>query len=311
MNRLMYRLSVLMVALGIGGAMTVRGQAPGSINAANGVAIQGYDAVAYVTDQRAVKGQRAFSHQWRGVTWHFASAANRDRFAITPEAFAPQFGGYCAYGVSRGYAVDIDPQAFTIDDGKLYLNYSKRVQATWNQDRAGYIENGAAELAEGLGGFGEKEVVMTTLVSAHAAPRDRAVLKAVLWLMRLTVAGILLQTLFFKFTGAAESVFIFETLGAEPYGRIGSGVAELIAAALILTPSTVAIGALLALGVISGAIVSHLTVLGIEVMGDGGLLFALAVVVLVCSAAVLVAFADALPIVGPKLRAQSCAVPRR
>ena len=145
---------------------------------------------------------------------------------------------------------------------------------------------------------------MTTSTLTDTAPRDRAVLKAELWLMRLTVAAILLQTLFFKFTGAAESVFIFETLGAEPYGRIGSGVVELIAAGLILAPATVALGALLALGLISGAIVSHLTVLGIEIMGDGGLLFALALVVFVCSAAVLLAFADRLPLVGPRLRAR-------
>jgi hypothetical protein len=131
------------------------------------------------------------------------------------------------------------------------------------------------------------------------------------WALQLIVAGILLQTLFFKFTGAAESVYIFETLGAEPYGRIGSGMVELVASVLILVPSTVALGALLSAGVMSGAILSHLTVLGIEIMGDGGLLFALAIIVLACSAAVLLAFADALPILGPKLRARSCAVPRR
>jgi hypothetical protein len=84
-----------------------------------------------------------------------------------------------------------------------------------------------------------------------------------------------------------------------------------VASVLILVPSTVALGALLSVGVMSGAILSHLTVLGIEVMGDGGLLFALAIIVLACSAAVLLAFADALPILGPKLRARSCAVPRR
>jgi uncharacterized membrane protein YphA (DoxX/SURF4 family) len=153
--------------------------------------------------------------------------------------------------------------------------------------------------------------MMTTIAYPTVAPRERAVLRAVLWLMRLLIAGILLQTLFFKFTGAAESVYIFETLGAEPYGRIGSGMVELVASVLILVPSTVALGALLSAGVMSGAILSHLTVLGIEIMGDGGLLFALAIIVLACSAAVLLAFADALPILGPKLRARSCAVPRR
>lgn len=107
------------------------------------------------------------------------------------------------------------------------------------------------------------------------------------WTLRLVVAGILFQTLFFKFTGAAESVFIFETLGAEPWGRIGSGVAELVAVVLLLVPRTVVYGAALALGVILGAIGSHLTKLGIVVQGDGGLLFALALIVFAGSAALL------------------------
>lgn len=145
---------------------------------------------------------------------------------------------------------------------------------------------------------------MSTMTYSSVAPRERAVLKAVLWLLRLVVAGILLQTLFFKFTGAAESVYIFETLGAEPHGRIGSGVAEFAASVLILVPSSVAVGALLSLGVMSGAILSHLTVLGIEIMGDGGLLFALAIIVFACSAAVLLAFVDQLPVLGPMLRAR-------
>ena len=105
------------------------------------------------------------------------------------------------------------------------------------------------------------------------------------WVLQLVVAVILLQTLFFKFTAAAESVYIFSTLGAEPWGRIGSGVVELIAAILLLLPSTITIGAGLALVVIVGAIFSHLTVLGIEVQGDGGLLFFLALTVFIASAA--------------------------
>jgi len=106
------------------------------------------------------------------------------------------------------------------------------------------------------------------------------------WVLRLTSVGILLQTLFFKFTGAAESVYIFRTLGLEPWGRIGTGIIELVASALILYTPTVAIGALLELGVISGAIVSHLTQLGIriEAVGDKGELFALALSVFVASA---------------------------
>jgi hypothetical protein len=105
--------------------------------------------------------------------------------------------------------------------------------------------------------------------------------------LQLTVAAILLQTLFFKFSGAEESVYIFSTLGAEPWGRIGSGVAELVAAVLLLVPATAPVGALLTMGLMAGAIGSHLTVLGIEIRGDGGLLFGLAVTAFVGSAIVL------------------------
>lgn len=104
------------------------------------------------------------------------------------------------------------------------------------------------------------------------------------WALRIIPALIFLQTLFFKFTGAPESVYIFEMLGAEPIGRYGSGIAELIASILLLIPRTTWMGAVFGLGIISGAILSHLTVLGIEVQGDGGTLFILAVVVFVCCA---------------------------
>lgn len=122
------------------------------------------------------------------------------------------------------------------------------------------------------------------------------------WALRLAAAGILLQTLFFKFTGAEESKFIFSTLGLEPWGRIGSGIVELIAAVLLLVPRTTTLGALLALGVMSGAILSHLTVLGLEVKNDRGLLFALAVMVLLASAGVLFLHRYEIPLLGDKLR---------
>ncbi|MBS1534133.1 MAG: DoxX family protein [Bacteroidetes bacterium] len=99
-----------------------------------------------------------------------------------------------------------------------------------------------------------------------------------LWILRLLPAVILLQTLFFKFTAAPESVYIFSTLGAEPYGRIGSGIFELISAILILWPRTTWLGALMGLGTMLGAIFSHLFILGIEVQNDGGWLFFLALV---------------------------------
>jgi uncharacterized membrane protein YphA (DoxX/SURF4 family) len=123
-------------------------------------------------------------------------------------------------------------------------------------------------------------------------------LLVVSWICRILAAVILLQTLFFKFTGAEESVYIFSTLGLEPWGRYASAVAELIAAILLLAPRYAAFGALLSIGVISGALVSHLTKLGIEVKGDGGLLFGLAVTVFVCSALILVIRRDELPILG-------------
>lgn len=122
--------------------------------------------------------------------------------------------------------------------------------------------------------------------------------QAVSWALQGLAAVILLQTLFFKFTGAEESVYIFSTLGMEPAGRIGSGVAELIAAVLLLIPSTVTAGAALAIGLMAGAIVSHLTILGIEVKGDGGLLFFLALTVFVSAAIVLVLRRAEIPVIG-------------
>ena len=121
------------------------------------------------------------------------------------------------------------------------------------------------------------------------------------WVARIVIAVILLQTLFFKFTGAEESKYIFSTLlgpDLEAFGRIGSGVVELIAAILLVTPRTAWLGALLSLGTISGAIMSHLTTLGIVVKDDGGLLFALAVTVFVLSSVVLLIHRRELPVLG-------------
>ena len=121
------------------------------------------------------------------------------------------------------------------------------------------------------------------------------------WVLRATAAVILLQTLFFKFTAAPESVYIFTKVHAEPWGRIGSGVMELVAAILLLTPRYTWLGSVLAIGATAGAIVSHLTILGIEVQGDKGLLFALAVIVFVCSAVNLVLHRNAIPLIGRRL----------
>jgi putative oxidoreductase len=121
------------------------------------------------------------------------------------------------------------------------------------------------------------------------------------WICRIAAAIILLQTLFFKFTAAPESVYIFTKVGLEPWGRIGSGVAELIAAIFILIPRTTWVGAGLALAVTLGAIFSHLTVLGISVMDDGGLLFSLALAVAACSVVLLFLQRRRLPLIGAYL----------
>lgn len=118
------------------------------------------------------------------------------------------------------------------------------------------------------------------------------------WILRITAAAILLQTLFFKFTGAPESVYIFTKVHAEPWGRIGSGFIELIAAILLLTPRFNWLGSLLALGMMAGAIGSHLTVLGIEVQGDRGLLFGLAITVFVTSGVNLYLHRAEIPLLG-------------
>ena len=111
----------------------------------------------------------------------------------------------------------------------------------------------------------------------------------VFWMLRLVAGGIMLQTLFFKFTASPESVYIFTSLGMEPFGRIGIGLLELIASILILVPRTTAFGALLGLGLMSGALFFHFTKLGIEVQGDAGLLFIYALLVFISSAILVVA----------------------
>jgi hypothetical protein len=103
------------------------------------VAIGGYDPVAYFTEAKPVEGSGDFEYAWMGATWRFASAADRDRFAAEPEKYAPQYGGYCAYAVSQGGTADVDPAAWHIENGKLYLNLNKKVQSLWLQDIPGYI----------------------------------------------------------------------------------------------------------------------------------------------------------------------------
>ena len=105
-----------------------------------GLAIKGYDPVAYFTDSKPVEGDSDFTFEWMDAKWRFANAEHRDMFAKDPEKYAPQFGGYCAWAVSQGYTANIDPDAWKIVDGKLYLNYSKDIQEKWSKDIPGNIK---------------------------------------------------------------------------------------------------------------------------------------------------------------------------
>lgn len=111
----------------------------GKVYANGGVAVDGSDVVAYFTEGRPVLGSADITHNWRGVTWRFASVANRDAFAADPARYAPQYGGYCAWAVSEGYTASTVPEAWKIVDGKLYLNFSRRIQRRWERDIPGRI----------------------------------------------------------------------------------------------------------------------------------------------------------------------------
>ena len=105
----------------------------------NNVAVNGYDVVGYFTESRHVEGDAQFSAEWMGATWRFASAENRAAFVANPTAYAPQYGGHCAYAASKGALASSVPEAWTIVNGKLYLNYSLGVRDLWRQDIAGNI----------------------------------------------------------------------------------------------------------------------------------------------------------------------------
>jgi YHS domain-containing protein len=109
-----------------------------------GVAVGGYDPVAYFTEGKPVPGLKEITLEHQGVTWRFASEANRDAFRADPAKYAPQYGGYCAWAVSEGYTAKGDPNAWRIVDGKLYLNYDASVQRTWEKNITGHIAKGDA-----------------------------------------------------------------------------------------------------------------------------------------------------------------------
>jgi hypothetical protein len=107
-------------------------------------AIRGYDAVAYFTQGRAVRGDPDISHSWNGAVWHFSSDENRADFASAPERYAPAYGGYCAYAVANGYTATTDPEAWSIVDGRLFLNFSQGIKRRWEGNTRGHISSGDA-----------------------------------------------------------------------------------------------------------------------------------------------------------------------
>jgi YHS domain-containing protein len=115
------------------------------------VALSGYDSVAYFTENKPVKGDPKFSFDYMGAKWQFSSAENRDKFAASPQNFAPQYGGYCAWAVSQGYTASGDPMFWKIVQGKLYLNFDAAVQKKWETDIAGFIVKANANWPNALG----------------------------------------------------------------------------------------------------------------------------------------------------------------
>ena len=116
--------------------------------AADGLALRGFDAVAYFTAESAAKGNPQYEFVWNGAKWLFSSADNLEKFRQNPEKYAPQFGGFCSYAVSHGYTADGDPEAWKVVDGKLYLNYNRKVQEMWEQNQEQFIRDGQKNWAE-------------------------------------------------------------------------------------------------------------------------------------------------------------------
>lgn len=131
--------AIVVTLLMLSSAIVMAQELKGKIFTTSKGAIDGYDVVAYFTDAKPVKGNKQFTHQWEGATWYFASADHRDLFKAEPKKYAPAFGGFCAYGVSQGYKVKIEADAWDIVDGVLYLNYDMGVQKSWKKDKSGYI----------------------------------------------------------------------------------------------------------------------------------------------------------------------------
>lgn len=132
-------MKTLFIVLAIALAACTSNKSGPEIFSVDGKAIRGYDAVAFRSQQQAVKGNNAYTYNWKGADWLFASQANVDSFKTNPEKYAPQYGGYCAYGTADGHKAPTDTDTWTIYNDKLYFNYNKEVQQSWKKDQDALI----------------------------------------------------------------------------------------------------------------------------------------------------------------------------
>ena len=142
MKRHLLRLTIFAL-FSITAALTAFAQKP-AVYSVDGKAIRGYDPVAYFTESKPVPGDSTISYTYEGANWYFASEKNRETFKADPAKYAPQYGGYCAFGTSRGYKAPTEADAWTVADGKLYLNYNTKVRTEWKKDQAGCIKKADA-----------------------------------------------------------------------------------------------------------------------------------------------------------------------
>ncbi len=139
MNRNTWFLSTAALWVSLATAVVSRAADFVPLNVEDGIALKGYDAVAYFRVAEPVKGRPQFTHSWKGANWQFSSQANLEAFRTDPERYAPQFGGYCAYAVAHNYVAPIDPNAWHIENGRLYLNYDTGTQEKWLAQRPRFI----------------------------------------------------------------------------------------------------------------------------------------------------------------------------
>lgn len=144
-----FLLIALFIGIGIAFAACSKTEGVAAINKnTDGLALRGFDAVAYFAVENAVEGNPRFAYAWNGAKWLFSSEENLQKFAQNPEAYAPQYGGYCSYAVSHGYTADGDPRAWKLVDGKLYLNYNDKAKEAWEKEQEKNIQQGAENWKE-------------------------------------------------------------------------------------------------------------------------------------------------------------------